>query len=130
MRNVSALFTILAALGSTSLAAQAHATHRHPSGAKIIMTGVLVEPLCHFAQQSANSAIQDCLKHLTDRQLRPALLDNNDSTLYFLHGPEGRDLATPQVRRLVGQIVKVDGTVFPAGNTYLIVVDSLRSGTP
>ena len=47
MRNVAHLFTILAALGSTSLAAQAHATHRHPSGAKIIMTGVLVEPLCH-----------------------------------------------------------------------------------
>src|SRR2546427_11891068 len=122
MRNVAHLFTILAALGSTSLAAQAHA-HRHPSGAKIIMTGVLVEPLCHFAQRSTNSATQDCLKHLTDRQLRPALLDSNDSTLYFLHSPAGRNLATPQVRRLLGQTVKVDGTVFPAGNTYLIVVD-------
>jgi len=30
----------------------------------------------------------------------------------------------------VGRSVKVDGTVFPAGNTYLIVVDSLRAGTP
>ena len=130
MRIVVRLFTTLATLGSTSLAAQAHATHRHPSGAKIIMTGVLVEPLCHFAQRSTNSATQDCLKHLTDRQLRPALLDSNDSTLYFLHSPAGRNLATPQVRRLVGQTVKVDGTVFPAGNTYLIVVDSVRSWTP
>ena len=129
MRIVVPLFTTLATLGGTSLAAQAHATHRHPPGAKIIMTGVLVEPLCHFAQRSTNSAAQDCLKHLTDRQLRPALLDSNDSTLYFLHSPAGGNLATPQVRRLLGQTVKVDGTVFPAGNTYLIVVDSLRPGT-
>ena len=128
MRHVVALFTTLAAiLGSARLAAQGHTTHRHPSGAKIIMTGMLVEPLCHFAQRSA---IQDCLKDLKDQQLHPALLDSNDSTLYFLHSPAGRDFSTAQVRRLVGRSVKVDGTVFPAGNTYLIVVDSLRTGTP
>jgi hypothetical protein len=27
---------------------------------------------------------------------------------------------------LVGKQVKIDGTVFPAGDTYLIVVDSLQ----
>ena len=128
MRHVVVLFTTLTtALGGAPLVAQGHATHRHPSGAKIIMTGVLVEPLCHFGQRSA---IQDCLKHLTDQQLRPALLDTDDSTLYILRGPAGKELGTAQVRRLLGQAVKVDGTVFPAGNTYLIVVDSLRLGTP
>ena len=131
MRHVVLLFAAFAAIpGSASLAAQGHTTHRHPSGAKIIMTGVLVEPLCHFAQTPTNSAIQDCLKGLTDQQLRPALLDSADSTLYFLHSPAGRELGIAQVRRLVGRSVKVDGTVFPAGNTYLIVVDSLRAGTP
>ncbi len=129
MRYVVTFFTTLATLGSASLAAQGHTAHRHPSGAKIIMTGILVEPLCHFAQSSTHAALQDCLKHLTDQQLRPALLDTDDSTLYFLHSPTGRHLAATQVRRLVGQSVKVDGTVFPAGNTYLIVVDSLRSRT-
>ena len=93
------------------------------------MTGLLVEPLCHFALRPG-SAQQDCLKQLSDQQLRPALLNTDDSTLYFLHSPAGKDLRATQVRRLVGQSVKVDGTVFSAGNTYLIVVDSLRSATP
>ena len=128
MRHFIALFTTLAAtLGGVPLSAQGHTSHRHPSGAKIIMAGTLVEPLCHFAQRSAT---QDCLKALKDQQLRPALLDTNDSTLYFLHSPAGTDLVTAQLRRLVGRSVKVDGTVFPAGNTYLIVVDSVRVGTP
>ena len=112
------------------LAAQGHTAHRHPSGAKIIMTGILVEPLCQFAQKSSGSALQDCVQKLSETQFRPALLDSSDSTLYVLHSLSTRELATAQLRRLIGQSVKVDGTVFPAGNTYLIVVDSIRSNTP
>jgi hypothetical protein len=108
------------------LGAQGHASHRHPRGAKILITGVLVEPLCQFAQPSA---VQDCLKHLVDGQLQPALLDT-DSTLYLLRSPAGSGLPPAQARRLLGHPVKVDGTVFPAGNAYLIVVDSLRLTTP
>ena len=112
------------------LAAQGHTAHRHPSGAKIIMRGILVEPLCQFAQKSSGSALQDCVQKLSETQFRPALLDSSDSTLYVLHSLSTRELATAQLRGLIGQSVKVDGTVFPAGNTYLIVVDSIRSNTP
>ena len=112
------------------LAAQGHRAHRHPSGAKIIMTGILVEPLCQFAQKSSGPALQDCVQKLSETEFRPALLDSSDSTLYMLHSLSTRELATAQLRRLIGQSVKVDGTVFPAGNTYLIVVDSIRSNTP
>ena len=108
------------------LGAQGHTAHRHPRGAKILITGVLVEPLCQFAQPSA---VQDCLKHLGDEQLQPALLDS-DSTLYLLRSSTGSGLTPAQARRLLGQTVKVDGAVFPAGNAYLIVVDSLRVNTP
>ncbi|MGH7699314.1 MAG: hypothetical protein ACREMJ_02180 [Gemmatimonadales bacterium] len=122
---------LTAALGiSARLSAQGHTAHRHPSGAKIIMTGILVEPLCHFAQKPTGSGVQACLQKLLDQQLRPALLNSDDSTLYVLHSPAGGELSGAQVRRLVGQSVKVDGTVFPAGNTYLIVVDSLTLSTP
>ncbi len=31
---------------------------------------------------------------------------------------------------MIGKQVKVDGTVYPAGNAYLIVVDSVRTTTP
>jgi hypothetical protein len=114
------------ALGiSAPLSAQGHTAHRHPPGAKIIMTGILIEPLCHFAQQPTGSSVRACMEKLSDQQLRPALLDGDDSTLYVLHAPAGRELSGAQLRRLVGQSVKVDGTVFPAGNTYLVVVDSL-----
>jgi hypothetical protein len=132
MRPIATLSpTLLAILASAApLVAQAHATHRHPSGAKIIMTGVLVEPLCHFAQKPTGPALQTCLKGLSDQQLQPALLNTDDSTLYLLRSPAGGPLGPAQVRRLLGQTVKVDGTVFPAGNTYLIVVDSLRLNTP
>src|SRR5438477_621899 len=33
-------------------------------------------------------------------------------------------------RQSLGTQVKVDGTVYPAGNAYLIVVDSLRIASP
>ena len=128
-RMVSMILT--AALGtSASLSAQGHTAHRHSSGAKIIMTGILVEPLCHFAQKPTGSSVRACVEKLSDPQLRPALLDRDDSTLYLLHAPAGQELSGAQLRRLLGQSVKVDGTVFSAGNTYLIVVDSLALRRP
>jgi hypothetical protein len=127
MLKVTLIVAAGMALGAAvPLGAQGHAPHRHPRGAKILITGVLVEPLCQFAQPSA---VQDCLKHLGDEQLQPALLDS-DSTLYLLRSPAGSGLAPTQARRLLGHPVKVDGTVFPAGTAYLIVVDSLRANTP
>jgi hypothetical protein len=132
MHHTNTLSMILtAALATTApLGAQGHTVHRHPSGAKIIMTGILVEPLCQFAQKLTGSRLQDCVQRLSDGQFRPVLLNPDDSALYVLHSPSDREIGTAQMRRLVGQSVKVDGTVFPAGNTYLIVVDSLRSNTP
>ncbi len=127
--TLSIVFTAVFAIGAP-LTAQGHSAHRHPSGAKIIMTGILVEPLCQFARKLSGPELQSCVQKLSDRQFRPALLDSNDSTLYLLHSPSDGELGTAQRRRLVAQSVKVDGTVFPAGNTYLIVVDSLRASTP
>jgi len=112
------------------VAAQGHAAHRHPSGAKIIMTGVLVEPFCQFAQKLKGSGLQECVQKLSAAEFRPALLDTSDSTLYVLHSLSPADLGAARVRRFIGHSVKVDGTVFPAGTTYLIVVDSLRADTP
>ena len=123
------MLTATLAVGAP-LAAQGHRMHRHPSGAKIIMTGILVEPFCQFAEKLKGSDLQGCVQNLAAGQFRPALLDTDDSTLYVLHSPADGDLGTARVRRLVGQSVKVDGTVFPAGTTYLIVVDSLRANTP
>jgi len=108
------------------LGAQGHAPHRHPRGAKILITGALVEPLCQFAQPTT---VQGCLKNLGDQQLQPVLVDS-DSMLYVLRSAGASGLDPALIRRLLGQSVKVDGTVFPAGNAYLIVVDSLRVNTP
>ncbi len=115
---------------SAPLAAQGHTTHRHPAGAKIIMPGVVVEPVCRFAQRLEGAALQDCVRHISDQDFHPALLAS-DSMLYLLHassttGPDTR----ARLRQLVGQSVKVDGTVFPAANAYLIVVDSIRTTIP
>ena len=127
-RALSMLLTAAAAMW-TPLAAQGHTAHRHPSGAKIIMTGILVEPYCQFAQKLKGSGLQACVQRLSAGEFRPGLLDTSDSTFYVLHGLSAGDLG-PRVRQLVGQAVKVDGTVFPAGKTYLIVVDSVRADTP
>jgi hypothetical protein len=118
---------LAAALGlaSRSLPAQAHAAHRHPRGAKIIMTGVLVDPLCAFAQQLADSAQARCSRQRLDHGLQPALL-TSESELYVLAFATDATRRTAATQGLVGTDVKVDGTVYPAGNAYLIVVDSIR----
>ncbi len=67
-------FTAAFAIGAP-LAAQGHSAHRHPAGAKIIMTGILVEPLCQLARKLSGPELQSCVKKLSDRQFHPALLD-------------------------------------------------------
>jgi len=44
--------------------------------------------------------------------------------LAFDHAGASRGLPT---EALIGKAVKVDGTVYPAGSSYLIVVDSIRA---
>src|SRR5512143_614485 len=112
----------------SSLRAQAHQQHHHPRGAKIIMIGTLVEPLCAFAQQLADSAQARCARQHADRSFRPALLA--DGELYLLGFDREADRRESATRAFVGKEVKVDGTVFPAGESYLIVVDSLRPTIP
>ena len=111
-----------------SLRAQAHERHHHPRGAKIIMIGTLVDPLCAFAQQLTDSAQARCARQHADRSFRPALLA--DGQLYLLGYEHDADRRESASRAFVGKEVKVDGTVFPAGDSYLIVVDSLRLSKP
>ena len=113
---------------SWSLPAQAHEQHHHPRGAKIIMIGTLVDPLCAFAQQLVDSAQARCARQHADRSFRPALLA--DGELYLLGFDHDADRRESASRAFVGKDVKVDGTVFPAGASYLIVVDSLRPTKP
>jgi len=121
------LFGVLAA-GTDQLRAQAHPEHHHPRGAKIIMVGTLVDPLCAFAQQLPDSTQARCSRQHLGRSFQPALLA--DTELYLLAFDHDADRRVASVQGLVGRQVKVDGTVYPAGNVYLIVVDSLRLSGP
>ena len=116
------------AVGTGSVQAQAHQAHRHPRGAKILMAGTLVDPLCAFAQQVPDSSQARCTRQHLGRTFQPALLA--DSELYVLAFDHDADRRAAAIQELVGKQVKVDGTVYPAGNSYLIVVDSLRLSKP
>ena len=127
---VRTAFTLAAVTGilTTIGHAQAGHQHRHPRGAKIMMTGTLVDPVCAFAQQLRDSAQAQCSHQRSDRGFQPALLV--DGELYVLALDAVATGRAGGIQGLVGQQVKVDGTVYPAGNTYLIVVDSLRYAPP
>jgi hypothetical protein len=127
LRTPLILLAMLAA-GTGSTQAQAHQEHRHPRGAKIIMVGTLVDPLCAFAQQLPDSAQASCSRQHSGRTFQPALLAETE--LYVLAFDHDADLRLAGVQGLVGKQVKVDGTVYPAGNAYLIVVDSLHLSEP
>jgi hypothetical protein len=116
------------AAGTGSLQAQAHQEHHHPRGAKIIMVGTLVDPLCAFVQQVPDSAQARCSGQHTATSFQPALLSSPE--LYLLAFDHDAQQRTAAIQKLVGKQVKVDGTVYPAGNVYLIVVDSLRPSEP
>ena len=127
IRTPLILFGVLAA-GTGPVQAQAHPEHHHPRGAKIIMVGTLVDPLCAFAQQVPDSAQAQCSRQHLGRSFQLALLA--DTELYVLAFDHDADRRSAGVQGLVGKQVKVDGTVYPAGNAYLIVVDSLHLSAP
>ena len=128
MRRVPYIIAGVLVLTTGSVQAQAHREHRHPRGAKIIMNGTLVDPFCAFAQQLPDSAQARCSHQHLDRVFQPALLA--DSELYVLGFEHDAARRSAAVQVLVGKQVRVDGTVFPAGNAYLIVVDSIRLASP
>jgi hypothetical protein len=121
---------VIAALaaGTGSVQAQAHVEHHHPRGAKIIMVGSLVDPLCAFAQQVPDSAQARCSRQHTGASFQLALLSSPE--LYLLAFDHNAEQRAAAIQKLIGKQVKVDGTVYPAGNAYLIVVDSLRASEP
>jgi hypothetical protein len=52
-----------------------------------------------------------------------------DSSIYLL-SPAPRSAVAPEIQALRGRQARVLGTVYPAGNAYLIVVDSARAANP
>jgi hypothetical protein len=116
-------------VGASNLPAQAHGTHRHPAGAKIIMQGTLVEAVCHFAERQRGSALTQCAQSRSKQDFHAALL-TSDSTLYLLAASAASPVAVTTLLPLVGRAVKVDGTVFPAASGYVLVLDSVRTAGP
>jgi len=105
--------------------AQAHMAHHHPRGAKIIMTGTIVHPVCTFAHEMPDSAQAACSQQHPSAGLAPVLMAEGELYLLaFDHAGASRGVPT---EALMGKAVKVDGTVYPAGSSYLIVVDSIRA---
>ena len=124
LRHAYLVATVATAVASP-LQGQAHTAHHHPRGAKIIMMGTVVDPLCAFAQQMTDSAQAPCAHQNPRTGVQPVLLA--DGEMYLL-GLER--IATPRsatTETLLGKRVKVDGTVYPAGSSYLIVADSIRA---
>jgi hypothetical protein len=128
LRTILTLGAALAA-ASGSVQAQAHQKHHHPRGAKIIMVGTLVDPVCAFAQQLTDSAQARCSSQDADHSFGLALLAEQNE-LYVLAFEPAASGRSASLHAMVGKQVKVDGTVYPAGNAYLIVVDSVRAATP
>ncbi len=123
------LFIGVVLAGATgSVQAQVHQEHHHPRGAKIIMIGTVVDPLCAFAQHLPDSAQAGCSRQHPDRGFQLALMAGGE--LYILGYDHDAARRSAGVQALVGKEVKVDGTVYPAGNSYLIVVDSIRPSSP
>jgi hypothetical protein len=125
---VFVLSTLIAGVPPT-VAAQAHPAHRHPRGAKIIMRGTIIDPSCRFAGGLSGAAHKQCARACADKGVSLVLLA--DSELYILTMPgTPAASANPKLKEYVEQEVKVMGTVFPAGQSYLIAVDSVAALTP
>ena len=120
----SAFLAAVAAVAVTGpLRSQAH-THHHPRGAKIVMIGTVVDPVCSFAQQLPDSARAGCSHQHQANAHPPVLLADGELYVLAFEGARGHITSADG---LLGRRVKVDGTVYPAGSSYLIVVDSLRA---
>ena len=124
----SALIVFAAALAPARSQAQAHTAHHHPRGAKIVMIGTIVDPRCAFVQQVADSAQAPCAQQQRGRSLPPVLIADGELYVLDLSGAPASTSSTPG--KLLGKKAKVDGTVYPAGNSYLIAVDSIRVAAP
>ncbi len=113
----------------SAAAAQAHHPHRHPRGAKIIMHGTIIDPSCRFVAGLMGVAHRQCAQACAEKGVSLVLLANSE--LYILTVP-GKPAASAnaKVKQYVEQEVKVMGTVFPAGQSYLIEVDSVAATTP
>ena len=125
MLRPAVLLALVTAAVPASIPAQAHTAHHHPRGAKVIMTGTIVHPLCAFAHEMPDSVQARCSQQHPSGGLEPVLMAEGELYLLaFDHAGASRGVPT---EALVGQAVKVDGTIYPAGSSYLIVVDSMRA---
>lgn len=130
MSNQRLVFLLTAIVTGVPVAAHAQApmTHHHPRGAKIIMIGTLVDPVCAYALAVADSAESHCVGEHWAGHAQPVL--RADRQLYLLGLDSTRASKLGDIHSLLGKRVKVDGTVYPAGTSYLIVVDSIRVLAP
>jgi hypothetical protein len=122
--RIALLFSLAVVCGAQSAPAQAHSRHRHPSGAKILIGGTLVEPVCQVARQLTGSALARCAEQRGGARASLVLV-SSDSALYLVATDAMSDDAVAAARKLIGQQVRVNGTVFRAGNGYVILLDSL-----
>src|SRR5438034_7585525 len=77
-------FLVALAVFVTSPAqAQGHTMHHHPRGAKIIMIGTVVDPMCAFVQQAADTAQARCADQQRDTTLPP--IDRKSTRLNSSH---------------------------------------------
>jgi hypothetical protein len=93
------------------------------------MDGTLVEAVCYFVERQRASALGKCAQRRPNQDFHPALV-TSDSILYLLAASASTPATMARLTPLLGRNVKVDGTVFPAANAYLIVLDSLRAEGP
>ena len=121
-----AFFVLATMVSGVALRAHAQApmTHHHPRGAKIIMMGTLVDPVCAYALAVADSAESLCVGEHGTSHAQPVL--RAGSQLYILGLESTGASKLGDIHSLLGKRVKVDGTVYPAGASYLIMVDSIR----
>ena len=121
--RIAFLCSVAGLFGAQSAPGQAHGGHRHPSGVKILIGGTLVEPVCRFARQLSGGALTRCAEQQGTRA--SLVLLSSDSALYLLATDAMNDDAVAAARKLIGQEVRVNGTVFRAANGYVILLDSL-----
>ncbi len=131
MNRIASFPLVLAlATGSARAAfAQAHTGHHHPPGAKIIMYGTIIDPSCRFALGLSGSTHRACAATCANRGVSLVLL-GEDEHLYILTMP-GRPAAggNARVKPFLERRVKLMGTVFPAGESYLVAVDSVTAAS-
>jgi hypothetical protein len=129
-RLVSFSVAVALATGSPPPAfAQAHIGHHHPPGAKIIMYGTIIDPSCRFTLGLSGSAHRECAAACANRGVSLVLLGEDDH-LYILTA-SGKPAAgqNSRVKSFLERRVKLMGTVFPAGDSHLVAVDSVSAAS-